>query len=471
MSTHNIAHYRTRVGIRRESTADERAEFVQILRTLGVERLRADILEDQSIRCWSHKDHRRGDRSPSLSVNLRYSLWCCHGCGRQGGLVALRKAAGRERHHVLNRNLQASEYLRALATPGADVLAHIPPAAVEALQRRTGRHKRHHVLNRNLRQMIAALCARIDEEQSTTRVRFGQIDALRCGVRHQTWSDLLDLLGHLGLNIERGQSGRTLGALSAGRGRHGALAATLVTVTDNPLSFSDSPSPTDRARVIRKRPEATTAAALATRAPQRPGLLTLSRSPALADLLVSFGAYEDERAATGGTGGRVIVDTLTIGDLVTQHGQQIRRLLRRAEHLGLVSIIRSGRSHGLVTITALGCETIERDHRAGRARMQALADAHQRAWAEVQKRHRERARCARHADSPWVHHAAGFVIHQTTGEIVAIADLRSRALALLKVDARTQNRRTARMLVASTATCAERLSPWALGEVSERMKQ
>lgn len=417
-------HTRVRSGAlgHRASTADERAEFIELLSILGAGAVRADRGE-QVIRCWNSEQHAHGDRRASLSVNPERSIWCCHGCGRRGGLVALRRAAGRERHQrSRSRHLHASAHLRALASPGADVLAHIPPAAIEALQRRTGRYKRREPLQRHLRALLAALVVRIDAEHSTRRVRFGQVDAMRCGVHPVVWSDLLDLLVHLGCEIERGQSGRLI-APGEGRGKHGALIATVVSISDNPLPSTTSTSQPDTGRVIRVRPEETLRASLAIRAPRAPVGPSLSRSPALASLLATFGRYSEPRAATGGTGGEVVVETLTIADLVATFGAPIRRTLRRAEVEGLVRIVRAGRSHGLVALTDLGEHVLDRDHLAGAERMEALADARERSWASLQERHRPR--CARPRDAaPYRPHAPGLVIHEQTGEIVSISALR-----------------------------------------------
>ena len=298
------------------------------------------------------------------------------------------------------------------------------------------------MLNRNLRQLVAALVSRIDAEQSTSRVRFGQIDALRCGVRQQTWTDLLGLLTHLGVQIERGQSGRSIRALSGGRGRGGALNATLATVLDNPLSHSQAPHSSDRSVVIRNRHEATITAALATKSPADIGSPSLSRSPALAELLTSFGMFMEPRAATGGSGGDVVLETLTISDLVSVYGNRIRRTLRRAETLGLVQIVRAGRSDGLVCMTDLGDVTLQRDHLAGAERMEHRAVQYEQAWSAYLQRVAQRSSCDRYIDD-------------STGEIVHTSPL-TRAPLLSPSDLQAHRADGgARKLVAQRAICGD----------------
>ena len=401
----------TRCKSTRASTPDERAEFIELLQMLGAGAIRPDR-DEQTVRCWNGNGHAHGDRNPSLSIKPSRSVFHCHGCGLHGGLVDLRQHAGRQStQRSATRHRASTEQLRQLASPGADVISMIPSAAIEQLRERTGRHRRDHVLNRNLRTMIAAALHNIDIEQSTRNVAFGQNDALRCGIRPQLWSDLLELLPHIGLRVTRGQSGRCLHHRLNPRGRNGALAVTLVSY--NPRSTHHAPHRADISRVIRLRPESTIAAALATKSTPADGP-TLSRSPALADLLTLFGHYRTTRVATGGTGGDTIVDTLTISDLVAINGKRVRRTLRRAELLGLVSVMRPttkrgavSRYHGLVALTDLGIDVLERDTANGRERMHELATRAEQVWAQYLDR-------LAATDASDV-----FTIDDTTGEIVA----------------------------------------------------
>lgn len=411
MVTQNVDAQTHRRNSKRTSTADERSEFIELLQALNAGPVRQDR-DEQDIRCWNRAAHSHGDRRPSLSVRPSRSVFHCKGCGIHGGLTDLRRHAGRHRgQRSTTRHLRSADHLRTLGSPGADVLSLIPADAVARLRDRTGRHKRDHVLNRNLRAVIAALVGRIDDERTTRNVKFSQVDALRAGIRPQLWCDLLDLLPHLGLDVERGQSGRNLRALSQGRGQSGALAVTLVTVrseTYDPMSHHSSPVSADIGRVIRKRPEATIAAQLATKATPADGP-SLARSPALADLLVSFGMFSQPRPATGGTGADTIIDTLTIADLVAMNGKRIRRTLNRAEQMGLVSVVRAGRTHGLVALTDLGIDVLERDYQTGRDRMDEQADRQMERWADYLKRVNSARTVA--VDDP-------FVIDDQTGEIV-----------------------------------------------------
>ena len=117
--------------------------------------------------------------------------------------------------------------LSELASPGSELLARIPPAAIADLRARTGRHKRDRPLQRNLRRMVAAVVARMDAAQRTQGVRFTATDALELGsIRAETWADLVPVLEHLGLSVSIGESGRVC---RRGSGVRGRLLATTIT--------------------------------------------------------------------------------------------------------------------------------------------------------------------------------------------------------------------------------------------------
>ena len=61
---------------------------------LGIE-LPGWSTREAPVRCFAHPDaHRRGDRSPSCSVNLASGAWNCHGCGAHGGAYDAALATG-----------------------------------------------------------------------------------------------------------------------------------------------------------------------------------------------------------------------------------------------------------------------------------------------------------------------------------------------------------------------------------------
>lgn len=60
---------------------DVRGYYAQLGVTLA-----ADAATEAAARCFADlAEHRRGDRSPSCSVNVSTGAWLCHGCGARGG--------------------------------------------------------------------------------------------------------------------------------------------------------------------------------------------------------------------------------------------------------------------------------------------------------------------------------------------------------------------------------------------------
>ena len=415
---------------RHKSSPAQVAEFRALLAVLDVDV--GDRPGWRPARCWNVAAHSGGDRRPSLSVNVERCAWRCHACGQRGGLVGLREAAGVRMGgggRVGTRARLAA--LMHLASLDGDPLAVIPAEAVEALRERTGGHRRDAVLRRNLRRVLAAVVDVMAAADHTSAVRFTALDAAERGVSARLWHELLDLLPLLGIDVARGQSGRTLGALSRGKGKGGRLLATTLTLTPSVSEYSSGDGGMGTATRDREysdsRVEAVTVAALATRAPALDGL-GLRRRPALASLLADLATHRmvapagDGRTLTPpGAAGR------TVRELVAAHGPSIRRTLRTAHVGGLVSLVRVGRD-GLVTLTAEGADLLASEAAAGAAVILAGVDRDRRRWADAQA---VATRCRRERRlshvAPWVPHAPGWVRHSITGELSPLAALRGAA--------------------------------------------
>lgn len=417
----------------RPSTPAEQAEFVQLLDLLGVERLRN---RDgwQTVRCWNTNGHANDDRHPSMSINLRTCGFRCHGCPIRGGLSALREQAGVIATRDHRRSVESAlTPWSVLASPGGDILAEIPAAVIADLRNRTGRHKRDRTLARNLRRVLAAVVQVMTDAERTSAVRFTQTDALELGIRAELWTDLLPVLEHVGIVVTIGQSGRTC---RRGHGQRGRMLATTVTAkTDysvTPTGSNVNSLLIQHNGVIRNgRHAATIAASQATRAPitrdtDRP---TLNRRPALAELLADLDTHTRPHDIDGHP---VTTGTRTIGDLVADHGPNIRRTIRTATHLGLVDrVVVAG--DGLVSITDLGTDVLAADMTAGAHRSANDAAVIRDRWEHDQAhtipalRRQAAARRLAGCDTPWKPHTPGHVVHIDTGEVLAITELRAAA--------------------------------------------
>lgn len=412
----------------RPSTPAERAEFVQLLDLLGVDRVR-NRDRWQSVKCWNTTAHNHDDRHPSMSVSLSTCGFRCHGCGIKGGLIALREHAGvttgTNRSRSVTTNLTAWSVL---ASPGSNILDHIPAHVVTDLRQRTGRHKQDRTLARNLRRMLAAIVHVMTCAERTSAVRFTQADALELGIRAELWTDLLPMLQHVGIEVTIGQSGRTC---RRGRGQRGRMLATTVTAKTDYSNVTSgmgaSSSFIQHNGVIRNgRHAATIAASQATRAPvtrdtDRP---TLNRRPAMAELLADLDTYTRPHDITGAP---ITPGIRTLSDLVDAHGPNIRRTIRTAAHLGLVVVA----GHALVAITELGTDVLGADAAAGARRSADDADQIRQRWEHDQAhtipemRRQAAANRLAGCHTPWVPHTPGHVVHVDTGEVVTINELRA----------------------------------------------
>jgi hypothetical protein len=391
------------------STAEQITEFVALLAELDVHvQARAGW---QKAKCWNKAGHANGDRTPSMSVNVTTCGWRCHACGIRGGLTGLRRQCGRTAPNGTSRpNVKAlTARLARLAAPNADVVAEIPLEAVERLQERTGRHRRRHVLNRNLQALLAGIVTAMRDNGSTRRVRFTATDALRHGIRAETWHDLLEMLPYLGLNVNRGQSGRYLAGARRGRGKDGRLLATTLTLTktEYPLAAEQTHHYSQQSGVFRNGTHVTLASSVAVRAPlPKDETPSLNRRPAVARLVMTLALHESEAPATGNQGWTHRPRQMALDELVKLYGNGIRKVVRRAERDGLVHRQRLQADDftlDVVQLTDTGSMVAERDEIAGTLHLSALAHkAEQRLQdfqerlQEAERRHRER-----HEQAPW----------------------------------------------------------------------
>lgn len=404
------------------SSPAQQAEFAALLSELGATVRHGDHW--QRIRCWNHSAHSHGDRKPSMSVNTRTCGWRCHACGIRGGLTGLRRQAGRTAPTHSRPNVTAlTARLARLAAPDSDVVAAIPPDAIERLQARTGRHKRRHVLNRNLQALLAGIVTAMKDANSTRRVRFTATDALRHGVRAETWHDLLEVLPYLGIGVNRGQSGRYLNGARRGRGKAGRLLATTVTAKTEYLSaVLEEHHYSQHSGVFRNGLAITLATSVATRAPvPTDDTPSLNRRPAVARLVMTLALHETEAPATGGARHRP--RRMALDELEALYGAGIRRVIRRAVADGLVHHGRIVAEHVVretVALTDLGAMVAERDEVAGSLHLCALAHkAEQRLHdfqtrlLEADERHRQR-----HEQAPWQWPADAKYRRTATGRLV-----------------------------------------------------
>lgn len=391
------------------STPEQVAEFVALLAELDVHVVERDGW--QRVKCWNKDGHANGDRTPSMSVNVRTCGYRCHGCGARGGLTGLRRQCGRTTAaNSTTPNVKAmTARLARLAAPTANVLALIPDEAIQRLQERTGRHLRRHVLNRNLQVMLAGIVSAMLDAKSTRRVRFSATDALRYGLRGETWQDLLDVLPYLGLRVNRGQSGRYLNGARRGRGKDGRLLATTVTLqkTEYLSVATESHHYSQQSGVFRNGMNVTLASAVAVRAPfPKDDTPALTRRPAVARLAMTLAMHEIPTPASGNSGATSRPRRMVLDELEAMYGKGIRKVVRSAERDGLVT---RGRLQAdefvleFVTLTELGAQVAERDEIAGTLHLTALAhkaeerlQAFQTRLAEADKRHRER-----HEQADW----------------------------------------------------------------------
>ena len=383
------------------------------------QRLLADVLDVhvhqrngwQRVRCWNADSHKHGDRTPSMSVNVMTCGYRCHGCGIRGGLSALRRQCGQNAPGNERPSVKAmTARLAALAAPTADVVALLPDDVVTRLRERTGRHKRRHVLNRHLQAMVAAIVTTMQDNDSTRRVRFTATDALRHGIRAETWHDLLDVLPHIGVRVQRGQSGRRLNGARRGRGRGGKLLATTVTLTKSEYSLTaEQVTPySQHTGVFRNGIHVTLASQVAVRAPlPDDDTPTLSRRTAVARLVYTLSMHETPAEATGTYAAMVKPLRMRLDDLVNLYGRNVRRTVRTAEADGLVRRDRL-QADGYVgdeyvTLTELGQSVADRDEIGGTLHLAALAhkaEARMQSFLdrldEADKRHR-----CRHELAEW----------------------------------------------------------------------
>ncbi len=363
----------------RPSTTQEKTEFLELLNALGVRRIRRSEKGWQSVQCFRLHAHAHGDRKPSLSVILDTCGFHCHGCGIRGGLVALRQHAGTGAPR--GQIAPAVFPLARLGSLDAHPLSLVPVEEVEELRRKTKRHKRDGRLNDHLRLLLAIIAERMIEEGHTRNVRFTATDARLGGLRVETWSDLLPLLHNFGIDVSVGECGKKvhLGKVEAVKATLVSLApirntpvatsgagSAVTTSTPSASStgeYSDFDSPGHRVTIQ---------AAQATQRPShkvKPDCATvkfpvnLKARPTAALMVGVLANLHREIAASGGA--RTVSETTTIGHLRTLFGSRTWRAVHSLESLGMVKVARSGRSHGVITLTDEGRRVWERDVERG----------------------------------------------------------------------------------------------------------
>lgn len=409
------------------STPEQVAEFTALLASLDVHVHQRQGW--QRVRCWNRDGHKHGDRTPSLSVSVLTCGFRCHGCGVRGGLTALRRHCGKTAPTGVRPSVTAlTARLARLAAPTVDVVALLPDDVLARLRERTGRHRRRHVLNKHLQTVLAAIVTTMRDAKSTRRVRFTATDALRYGIRAETWHDLLDVLPTFGIQVNRGQSGRYLSGARRGRGCGGRLLATTLTLTLTKSEYSlgdEQDGHYSRQRgVFRNGLETTLAVAVAVRAPlPTDDTPTLNRRPAVARLLMTLAMHEVDAPATGNRGHTFRPQRMELDELVALYGKTVKRTVAVAETDGLVrldELTTDGFTLRTVALTDIGALVAERDEISGSLHLSTLAHKAEQRLADFHERlaQAERRHCERHEAAPWQWPSEARYVRTADGRLV-----------------------------------------------------
>lgn len=397
----------------RPSTTQEKTEFRELLNLLGVDRLRPFEPRSQTVRCFAH-----ADKKPSLSVNLEGCVFHCHSCGTKGGLIQLRQHAGTAVRDTQGKISPALEQLSRLGSLNAHPLSLVPVEAVEELRQRTNRHKRDGRLNDHLRLLLALIAQQMLQEGHTRQVRFTATDARLGGLRGETWSDLLPLLRYFGLDVEKGQSGRTLDlakvrivnatlvTLRSFRNTPVTTSSEVSSAMTSTLTCSNTPAKYSDFDPFHFQVTIQAAQAVQAKPDENVEGASVWRAPSVARLVGMLANLHGEIPASGGKRGERPATT-------TAHLREVLRsspwrAVHRAESLGLVTVIRANRRHAVIELTDEGRKVWERDVERGVERLCGQVTDQLVRWMKAQDeaRRRERERSER------------AVIDFTTGEVI-----------------------------------------------------
>lgn len=427
---------------KRGSRDGEQAEFVNGLRVLGIEARR--VRGWQPFRCWNADGHANGDRHPSMQVSVEFCGYVCHACGIRGGLREIRALTGgrQRRSGTEMRSMpigQLIAVLWALADPNTDLLSLLPPAAVAELRARTGRYRKDSTLRRALALYVTVLLTQFEHAGRTAGVRLTAADADAAGLHPRVWRELRDVVGLLGFVAIVGQSGRHVRP-GEGFGKAGKLTATTWAITDCAYSkvkeAEGSITSTSGVCAMRQaRALCQVEAVMATGAPAAeagPSFHGRGTSAwVMADLLSEW----THVPATGRVEKLTGVSFTLISDLVVRHGPGVKRLLREMEADGLVERCmpyRCGAYLGVVPTDA-GASAFYADAAAGRGLREERVSKQRQAWTDYQRRRLTDSQPAGPqpqvwpVEACWVSLGDGRVVHEQTGEIRTLAELREAA--------------------------------------------